>query len=204
MARVRISLVGRTHGAEFPANRAPAGVHTIRLAQRPLLPRVVLPLKGRSSGSRINRVCTPSQLRMESVALMCSSSPVTATGSRRIFTGFPQVRSVPRSLNSSAAAKVSCGIPIECGRSVPSQSSVRASLDLRPKYTLHRRWSLRISPPLSQPQRTGSFTPAKKVAVLGLSQGEKGHENTGKALRKLNISMRLPKRVRMAHALGSL
>jgi hypothetical protein len=92
-------------------------VHPIRIAPRPLLPRVVVPLEGRSSGSRISRSCTPSQplhprgtfpfrnrclvehplpdgspWKKWSVAYVCSSSPVTATGSRRIYTGFPQVR----------------------------------------------------------------------------------------------------------------
>jgi hypothetical protein len=77
------------------------------VALRSLLPRDVAPLEGRSSGSRIDRCCAPSQPASQRAVLrdslaraprpewasgsMRRSSPVTATGSRRILTGFPQV-----------------------------------------------------------------------------------------------------------------
>ena len=76
----------------------------IRLALRPLLPRVVAPLEGRSSGFRIYRSCAPSRptsqlingstfqcWKCKASGIVRRSSPVTATGSRRICTGFPQV-----------------------------------------------------------------------------------------------------------------
>ena len=69
-------------------------VEHIRFALRPLFPRVVAPLEGRSSGFRISRCYAPSQSLWTS-GLMRRSSPVTATGSRRIFTGFPQVGALP-------------------------------------------------------------------------------------------------------------
>ena len=70
---------------------------TICLAPRPLFPRVVAPLEGRSSGSRINRSYAPSQLSRKSASgSIRRSSPVTATGSRRIYTGFPRVEHTPK------------------------------------------------------------------------------------------------------------
>jgi hypothetical protein len=67
-------------------------VELIRLALRPLFPRIVAPLEGRSSGFRISRSDAPSQSNRTSGS-MRRSSPVTATGSRRNYTGFPQVKS---------------------------------------------------------------------------------------------------------------
>ena len=63
-------------------------------------------------------------------------------------------------------------------RSVPVL--VRASLDLRPKYTLHRRWSLRISPPLSQPQRTGSFPLRRRLRCWASRRVRRVTETRGK------------------------
>lgn len=62
--------------------------HPIRLALRPLLPRVVVPLEGRSSGSRIIRCCTPSQPRMRPVAstqVSCGRLLADGLGSGEIF-----------------------------------------------------------------------------------------------------------------------
>ncbi len=105
-----------------------------RFTPRPLFPRVVVPLKGRSSGSRISRVCTPSQPRWASgfeLNRLCSSSPVTATGSRRNYTDFPQVRS---HWNCSCLSNQSIEtIGSAHALLTPPQSSVRVSPDSRPK-----------------------------------------------------------------------
>jgi len=76
-----------------PARLAPRGAkhRDFRHALRSLLPRDVAPLEGRSSGSRIVRNDAPSQPGWASGSQQSvrRSSPVTATGSRRICTGFP-------------------------------------------------------------------------------------------------------------------
>ena len=145
------------------AGRRPSTVPIAVQAPRPLLPRVVAPLEGRSSGSRISRSLhafpdlrstlstfpSESSLRQSfpmrrrnlavvikrSSGTMCRSSPVTATGSRRNFTGFPQVREpfssrVPRVLH---AESISGSDPVRKEIYVSSQSLDRKSLDSQPK-----------------------------------------------------------------------
>ena len=104
------AAVSRLHPGPIEIAPLPVGrvaiARRVRFALRSLLRRDAAPMKGRSSGFRIVRICTPSQLPRDhrlvrvvrsevrigqwlELAPLCSSSPVTATGSRRILTGFP-------------------------------------------------------------------------------------------------------------------
>ena len=101
-------------------------------ALRPLLPRVVAPLEGRSSGSRIIRFCAPSRFLAGSSGSMRRSSPVTATGSRRIHTGFPLTRSTSIRLFRAGRLRLD-PVPF-----VPLAQALHTREPLG--ITLHRRW----------------------------------------------------------------
>ncbi len=123
-------------------------VDYIRLALRPLFPRVVAPLEGRSSGFRISRSDAPSQSNRTSGS-MRRSSPVTATGSRRNFTGFPQVGStLNRNEQDSAHLSPDC----ECAVPAPQKSIVRLIIEGTPSTV---GGPLRISPALTDAQEAG-------------------------------------------------
>jgi len=133
-------------------------------ALRPLLPRVVAALEGRSSGSRIVRLGTPSQPSRASGSLIeCANRP---RSQRRARAGFSPAsrRLVPSSCPSRSPSRCLSRRPSrvvkrQWVRILPALSRrARSSNRSRPERdTLHRRWSHPVSPALSDVQESPHF-----------------------------------------------
>src|SRR5687767_7347507 len=89
---------GVSHGSPIPASRGPERARSERRGPCPGLFLVLeeerAVVEGRSSGSRIYRPpCLPG---LATSGFVRCAYPVTATGSRRILTGFPQIERAVR------------------------------------------------------------------------------------------------------------